>query len=139
MDVWRNAGSAAAVSFLLLATGCYSVMYSGHEFDRGVVDRLRKGVTTRAQVRELLGAPQSVVVDSQGNRVWVYNYAVSEAWIVPVVPVYTLFTIGREKSSGHSLSITFSGDVVAAYELTVNQDYFFSEPERAEPEDLAKR
>lgn len=71
-----------ALGGLVLLTGCASLQF-GSDFDlaRFTVN-IERGVTTREQVKQWLGAPQStgVVVNRDGERLqrWVYYYGRGE-------------------------------------------------------------
>lgn len=64
---------------ILLLTGCGSIQI-GRDFDVKAFENLAKvGETTKAQVREVLGAPKSsgISINRDGERLveWVYFYA----------------------------------------------------------------
>ena len=54
-----------------ILAGCVSV---GRKIDPAKVDRIQKGVTTHAQVVQLLGSPDNLTSQSAGYRTLTYHY-----------------------------------------------------------------
>lgn len=96
-----------ALGGLLLLTGCASFQF-GSDFDLNrFAAHIERGVTTRDQVRQWLGAPQStgVVVTRDGESLqrWVYYYGKGELG-------------GMNKARMKTLEVQFdNGGVVQAY------------------------
>ena len=61
----------AALLALGLSVGCYS---SGNKVEQAKVDKIQKGVTTRAQLEAELGKPSSVSITPDGGRMLMYRY-----------------------------------------------------------------
>jgi outer membrane protein assembly factor BamE (lipoprotein component of BamABCDE complex) len=77
MSVHRRMISLCAVAVLL--TAC-STLQVGHDFDINAFEsRVQRGVTTREQVHDWLGAPTNtgIAVEASGNREeqWTYYFA----------------------------------------------------------------
>lgn len=66
----------AVVFMALLLTGCARPIpqQKNSPYTQGNVTlKLKKGVTTMAQVNQVFGAPNIVTQDSNGNQVWIYQ------------------------------------------------------------------
>jgi outer membrane protein assembly factor BamE (lipoprotein component of BamABCDE complex) len=103
----------ALVVAVAVAAGCASTS-QGRKFDDAYVSQIRKGVTTKAQVREHLGEPVSVT-QSPDIETWTYSY--SDAYGRAYVQAAT-FGLVREKSDDQMLIIAFKGNVVVEYSYT---------------------
>lgn len=94
-------------------TGCASTA-QGRKFDDAYVSQIKKGVTTKAQIREHFGEPLSVTKSSE-METWTYNY--SNAYGRAYVQAAT-YGMVKEKSDDQMLIVVFTGDVVAEYTYT---------------------
>ena len=66
------------IAFFLTAAfylGCYS---SGNKVEQAKVDKIQKGVTTRAEVEQQLGQPSHVSMMLDGGRTLYYQYFESQ-------------------------------------------------------------
>lgn len=70
---------------LPLLSGCAVVDNRGHEVEPEFVKQVKIGVSTKDQVRKLLGTPSSV--SPFGNKTWYYMYEITErrAFLSPTV------------------------------------------------------
>jgi outer membrane protein assembly factor BamE (lipoprotein component of BamABCDE complex) len=73
------------------AAGCMS---TGHELDQSKVAQIKKGVTTKPQVRELLGAPEQVAIGDDGIEVWLYTYTRMSSEAQNYIPIVGGFVSG---------------------------------------------
>lgn len=60
-----------AAGLALMTAGCATL---GRNFDSGITARIQNGVTTQADLRSMLGAPDRVGVDD-GDVTWTYLYS----------------------------------------------------------------
>ena len=98
------------VSAVLLA-GCASV---GQKVDQAAVDRIQKGVSTKADVRHLIGDPNKVTKDSNGIETWTYEYAHAQVKGESFIPFAGPFMGGTRVQSQETV-VKFSGGVVTEY------------------------
>ena len=67
------------IASILLLTGCASQNKSNSKLNKAFVERsIKKNLTTKAQVIELLGHPEMVNSSSDGDEQWVYAKGSSE-------------------------------------------------------------
>lgn len=104
----------------LLLTGCAAS--SGNEkLDKetatSVKAKIKEGVTTKAQVKGMLGSPDNVSQTGSGNETWVYAYAKAKVSGESYIPFYGLFHNGMSGSE-KDLTIHFNGEVVEKYTLS---------------------
>ena len=88
----------AIVSFACatLLLGCMS---TGTKVDQSKAATLQPGVTTYAQTVALLGKPNTVTIDSSGNKSLTYIYAQAQASALSFVPIVGLFARGASTES----------------------------------------
>ena len=84
---------ALPVVALAILTGCVS---SGRKLDPDRVDQIRKGVTTRAGVLELLGSPDQMTRDGNGNVTMFWQFTKATAKATNFIPVVNLFAGGAD-------------------------------------------
>lgn len=101
---------AAAVA---ISGGCASTS-QGRKFDDSYVSQIKKGVTTKAQIRQHFGEPVSV---SQSSEIETWTYSYSDAYGRAYVQAAT-YGLVREKSDDQMLIVVFQGDVVVEYTYT---------------------
>jgi outer membrane protein assembly factor BamE (lipoprotein component of BamABCDE complex) len=105
-----------AIALLLVAFcagGCASNS-QGKKFDDSYVTQIKKGATTKAEVREHLGEPQSITKTSD-METWTYRY--SDAYGRAYIQAAT-FGLVREKSDDQMLMVVFKDDIVMEYNYT---------------------
>jgi len=92
-------------------------MSRGKNFDSLYVDKIERGVTTKADIRKNIGEPHSVTVSSFGDS-WSYQYLRGPN----LIQIYGNM-LGADNSGGEnkSLTIIFSGNVVKDYTLSESQ------------------
>jgi len=71
-----------AVSLLIPA--CYNVKH-GKPIEQGSVSQIQKGITTRAEVERMFGAPLSATMRPDGGRMLIYNYTQASGNFAPFV------------------------------------------------------
>lgn len=96
-----------------LSGGCASTS-QGRKFDDSYVSQIKKGLTTKAQIREHFGEPVSVSKSSE-TETWTYSY--SDAYGRAYIQAAT-YGLVREKSDDQMLIVVFQGDVVVEYTYT---------------------
>lgn len=88
--------------------GCVS---TGRKIDQAAADSIKKGETTRAQVGQMLGAPELVTRKGNGDTVYVYNYMRATAKASTFIPYIGPF-VGGANVQTQSTSVTFGPDDV---------------------------
>ena len=113
--------------FILTGSGCVSGTAGNQELTRDHVSKIEKGVTTRQQVVEMLGEPESTQLLADGRRTMLYMGTQSKSdfgervfqgvpIIGAVVPTTDTQSVRRE-----TLQIILDGsDVVQDYEFSDN-------------------
>lgn len=102
--------SVALILVVVITVGCMSTY--GRKFDDSYVSQIKKGVTTKAQVREHLGEPWRVSITSSDYESWTYHY--SDAYGKAVAKSRTLGIL-NEKAENQMLIVVYKGDTVASY------------------------
>lgn len=108
---------------VLLTSGCMSHQY-GTKIDQSKISQIKKGVTTKAEVEVLLGAPTMVSMIGEGRRMMSYTYTESSAQAtatsyIPVVGLLTGGATGHTRTQTLQIMIAKSG-VVEDYEFSDN-------------------
>lgn len=98
----------------LAGLGACASTAQGRKFDDSFVAQIRKGQTTKAEIRQAFGEPQQVS-QSSGTETWIYSY--SDAYGRGYVQAAT-FGIVKQKSDDQTLIIVFQGDKVAEFTYT---------------------
>lgn len=109
----------AAAFVALLLTGCAS---SGNkqlqnETETSVQSKIKEGVTTKAQIKTMLGSPDSVSFTDGGKEIWKYVHAKVKINGTTFIPFYGLFHNGTNGTK-KELTLLFSGDVVEKYTMS---------------------
>lgn len=108
---------AVMVAFLL--AGCAS---SGNkklqkETEVSMQSKIKEGVTTKAQLKTMLGSPDSVSFTDGGKEIWKYVHAKVKVSGKTFIPFYGLFHNGTNGTK-KELTILFNGDVVEKYTMS---------------------
>jgi outer membrane protein assembly factor BamE (lipoprotein component of BamABCDE complex) len=94
---------------LLIVPGCAPKI--GRDFNKSSISNIEPGVTTKAEVRENLGQPQTITAKST-EEVWSYQYMEGanypEAWAA-------FFGAREHRGIGKMLVVTFEGDRVSDF------------------------
>jgi outer membrane protein assembly factor BamE (lipoprotein component of BamABCDE complex) len=108
----------AAALALCLVAGCASSSY-GTKLDKNKVAQIQKGVTTRAEVEQMLGQPENVSLMGDGRRMMMYSYTESNAHVkgTSFIPIAGAFMGGSEGTMHHQqLQVVLNkNDVVEDY------------------------
>lgn len=107
---------AGTISVLVLVIGgCAS---TGNKVDQSRVDRIQKGVTTRAEVETEIGSPDSVAMMPDGGRMLMYNYFEAKSQARNFIPYLNLLGSGSD-TRRQTLQVMVGPDgVVRDYEMT---------------------
>lgn len=115
----RRILNASCMVIAIFVAGCMSHQY-GTKIDSNKVSQIKKGVTTKAEVEALLGAPSHAGITGDGRRMMTYSYteSSSQASFIP-------FGGASGKSRTQTLQIMISkSGVVEDYEFSDNaQDH----------------
>lgn len=104
-----------------LVAGCASSSY-GRKIDGNKVSLIKKGVTTKAEVEQLLGPPAHVGMIGDGRRSMSYSFHETNAHAnaasyIPVVGMFAGKAEGKTRSQNLQIMISKSG-VVEDYEFS---------------------
>lgn len=91
-------------SFLL--TGCATV---GREMYQSDINKVQKGVTTKQQIIDIFGNPNTTFLDANGNTVFNYIAAKCQNTIYNFIPVINIVH-SEMKMQNQMLSIIFDKD-----------------------------
>jgi outer membrane protein assembly factor BamE (lipoprotein component of BamABCDE complex) len=101
----RKIGLLVFLAFLI-GPGCAPKI--GRDFNKSSISNIEPGITTKAEVRENLGQPQTITTKST-EEVWSYQYMEGvnypEAWAA-------FFGAREHGGIGKMLVVTFDGDRV---------------------------
>lgn len=100
-------------SAVIVLAGCAATA-QGRKFDDSYVSQIKKNVTTKAQIRQAFGEPQTTSKASD-TETWIYQY--SDAYGRGYVQAAT-FGLVKEKSDDQTLMVIFKGDVVMEFTYT---------------------
>lgn len=96
------------LALVLLVSGCASV---GRKIDPAAASQIKNG-QNMADVRGLIGAPDQVTRDGNGNETWMYLYSrasVKGATFVPIVGAFA----GGVNTQNQSVVVVFANGVVS--------------------------
>ena len=93
-----------SVALALLLSGCAS---SGREIDVQKASQIQKGVSTKADVKRLVGEPQQIANDSEGNQTWTYTYVRATAKGTSFIPIAGAF-MGGVDTQNQTLTVKFN-------------------------------
>lgn len=94
---------------LMALAGC--AVSGGKKIDQEALDQIKVGETTKAQVTELMGAPQQVTRLGNGDSIFTYVYVRSAAKAESYIPIVGMFA-GGSTSESETATITFGSDNV---------------------------
>jgi outer membrane protein assembly factor BamE (lipoprotein component of BamABCDE complex) len=88
--------------------GCVS---TGRKIDQAAADSIKKGVTTRQDVVNMLGSPELITRNSNGDTIFVYSYTRATAKPATFIPYIGPF-VGGANVQQQSTRVTFGPDGV---------------------------
>lgn len=95
-----------------------SCMSTGRKIDQGAADSIKKGETTREQVGQLLGAPELITRNSNGDTIYIYSYTRATAKPATFIPYVGAF-VGGANVQHQRTTVTFGPDnVVKSFSST---------------------
>jgi len=94
----------------ILLTSCVT---SGRKIEQSSVDKIQKGVTTRAEVLQLLGSPDQLTRDSSGKVTMNYHYMRATAKPEGFIPVVGLFAGGANTQNQSVIVVCGSDGIVS--------------------------
>lgn len=87
------------------------------ETEVSMQSKIKEGVTTKAQLKTMLGSPDSVSFTDGGKEIWKYVHAKVKVSGKTFIPFYGLFHNGTNGTK-KELTILFNGDVVEKYTMS---------------------
>lgn len=99
--------------------GCVSAgnKHLKNESETSVQTKIKEGKTTKAQVKQMFGSPDSVNFTDNGKEVWKYTFAKMKVSGKSFIPFYGLFHNGASGTK-KELTILFDGDVIQKYTMS---------------------
>lgn len=91
-----------------LFTGCATM---GRKLDQTNIDKIKKGETTREEVLQLIGSPDQIMRDGDGNVTFMYMYVRATAKPEGFIPVVGVFAGGVD-TQNQMFQVTFGEDGV---------------------------
>ena len=88
----------------VILAGCAS---SGREINTENALKIEKGVSTKADVKRLVGEPQQIANDSEGNQTWTYKYERATAKGTSFIPIAGAF-MGGVNTQNQTLVVKFN-------------------------------
>ncbi|OMQ24390.1 hypothetical protein BMI79_06005 [Serratia oryzae] len=110
----------AVVLLASLLTGCASSAGNENlhkETQASIKSKIKEGVTTKAEVKGILGSPDNVSFTDKKNEIWKYEYVEATVAGESYIPFYGLFHNGM-KGTQKDLAVIFNGDVVEKYTMS---------------------
>lgn len=116
----KKAISMGLIALTLAITGCASV---GNERIRNISQedlssKIVKGVTTKAQVREYLGAADFTSFTDSGNEIWRYAHVKATAKPINFVPIVSVFASGSNEEKKEIVFFFDKNGVVQNYTMS---------------------
>ena len=71
--------------------GCAS---SGRKIDETKVDQIKRGITTKEEVLKLIGSPETITKDADGNVTFLYHYVYAQTKGSTFIPIVGMFAGG---------------------------------------------
>ena len=119
-----------------LSTGCVT---RGRTIDTSKIDQIQIGTTTRAEIQEMFGVPQSRAVNADGSELWRYHWSrarpsagsiLASVWGSTRVSNRTVVgaslplpvTRSAPVVNSTALDITFADDVVVDYKWSEGRE-----------------
>jgi hypothetical protein len=97
-----------------LISACVSV---GNSFNLERTEQIRKGVTTKANLIQWFGKPNSITRKGDGTQVLAWIYQESKVKAQSFIPYAGMF-MGGADSSGKRLTVTLKNGTVSDYEAS---------------------
>lgn len=79
--------------------------------------KIKEGVTTKSQIKEMLGSPDNVSFTDSGKEIWKYSFAKVKVDGKSFIPFYGLFHNGTN-GTNKELTMLFKGDTVEKYTMS---------------------
>ncbi len=109
---------------LAVLGGCVSSgsMAMKNENTTTLQKKIIKGTTTKQQITQMFGEPQSRSLDDSGNETWTYVYANSQSNVANYIPYASMVMSGTQTKT-RTMTVTFyQTDKVKTYNLSESQD-----------------
>ena len=105
----------AAFLTSFFVSGCGPTM--GSKLDSAAVNKIQKGVTTRAQVEAAVGMPTNTSILPDGRRMAMYFYSESKSDAMTFVPYAGIFA-GSSNRRDQNLQVIYKENIVDDYEFS---------------------
>ncbi|MBI2946684.1 MAG: outer membrane protein assembly factor BamE [Verrucomicrobia bacterium] len=107
LRIWIAACSLAVVT--MLAVGCVHAVGDKKITDANLIDQIKPGSSTKADVRRIMGAPLKTTFTDNNEEVWDYAYTRSQVRGTSFIP-YVGLVAGGADSNTATLTVRFTTD-----------------------------
>jgi outer membrane protein assembly factor BamE (lipoprotein component of BamABCDE complex) len=110
----------AAVTFLVLMTGCASVGNETlrAESETSVQKKITEGKTTKAEVRSMFGSPLKTTFTDGGLELWTYEFSKVSADAVSFIPIVNMFGATSSGTKKELVVLFDKGGLVQRYSMS---------------------
>lgn len=109
--------AAGMVAFLLAGCATSGNTLLQNETETSVQNKIKDGVTTKAQIKGMFGSPDTVSFTDGGKEIWKYVHVKVKMSGSTFIPIYGLFHNGASGTK-KELTLLFVGDVVEKYTMS---------------------
>lgn len=117
----KKAIAITLVSASLAACASYGNVALKQETSATIAQKIVKGQTTQAQVREMFGSPSSADFTDSGNQIWRYSFAQSTAMGRNFIPYANMFSSGANIESKELVVFFDKNGVVQNYSMEASK------------------
>lgn len=112
------------IPLLAALGGCVSSgsMAMKNENTTTLQQKIIKGETTKQEITQMFGEPQSRSVDHQGNETWVYSYTNAQSNVANFIPYASMVMSGSQSKTRNMIVTFFKNSKVKTYSFSESQD-----------------
>ena len=82
-----------------------------------VSQQIKKGTTTKSEIRQLLGEPNNVSFTDSGNQIWTYKFERAVPHVINFIPFIRLLSSGADVTAKELVIMFDRNDVVIEYSM----------------------
>ena len=84
--------------------------------------QLKEGVTTKDEVRKMLGEPSSVSFTDSGNEIWTFKYSEAQSHASNFIPIVGLFSSGADVKNKEVIVLFDKDGKITKYTMRETQE-----------------
>jgi len=84
--------------------------------------QLKEGVTTKEEVRKMLGEPTSVSFTDSGNEIWTFKYSEAQSHASNFIPIVSLFSSGADVKNKEVVVLFDKDSKITKYTMRETQE-----------------